>query len=391
MTGTKQGFLLIADITGYTQYLTTSELEHAQGILQSLMELLIESAKPPLVVSKLEGDAVFSYGVQGKALGGQTLVEMIEDTYVAFRRAIGLMVLNTTCDCNACANISNLDLKFFVHHGSFTVHDLGGRGELVGGDVITIHRLTKNSISQTTGVRAYTAYTGQAVDALGLDQFTERLQKHRETYEGIDELDLWVKDMHPVWEQKEKELRIEIAPYDVLVQATIDLPVPPTVAWEILTLPEYRAIFTHSESQRTLNRVDGRMARDSVYQCFHGNNRMTTQTILDWHPFQQITSEDTTPIANTTVLEQLKLTPVSTGTRIVATISKARGPFLRRIVCNLIGRRLVKSSFAKGLAALQDTIREQLADGTLQTTTSTPFLNEQIELAVSSSLPNASD
>jgi len=29
MTGIQQGFLLIADITGYTQYLSKSELEHA--------------------------------------------------------------------------------------------------------------------------------------------------------------------------------------------------------------------------------------------------------------------------------------------------------------------------------------------------------------------------
>ena len=33
---TQQGFLLIADITGYTMFLTKSELEHAQGILDLL-------------------------------------------------------------------------------------------------------------------------------------------------------------------------------------------------------------------------------------------------------------------------------------------------------------------------------------------------------------------
>ncbi|NND14385.1 MAG: DUF2652 domain-containing protein, partial [Acidimicrobiia bacterium] len=258
MSSTKQGFLLIADITGYTRYLTSSELEHAQGILRSLMELLIEGARPPLVVSKLEGDAVFSYGLEGKALGGQTFIEMIEDTYAAFRRAIDLMVLNTTCDCNACANISSLDLKFFVHHGAFSLQDLDGRHELLGPDVITIHRLTKNSITETTGLRAYTLYTDAAIDALGLDGFTDRLVSHREEYEEVGPLDLWIQDMHPVWEQKAEELRIEISADDTLVEIAGDLPVPVAVAWEILTLPEYRAIFVHSEKQRTLNRKDGR-------------------------------------------------------------------------------------------------------------------------------------
>ena len=32
----QKGYLLIADITGYTIFLTSSELDHAQGILDAL-------------------------------------------------------------------------------------------------------------------------------------------------------------------------------------------------------------------------------------------------------------------------------------------------------------------------------------------------------------------
>ena len=109
MAHTTSGHLLIADISGYTRYLTSSELEHAQQVLGSLMELLVDRTLPPLRVAGLQGDAVFSYGLASRALGGQTLVEMIETTYVAFRRAIEQMVLNTTCRCNACASSSSLD------------------------------------------------------------------------------------------------------------------------------------------------------------------------------------------------------------------------------------------------------------------------------------------
>ena len=141
MTAPQQGYMLIADITGYTMYLSQSELEHAQRVLQTLLELLIEHTKPPMRISNLEGDAVFSYSLQGIALQGQTFVEMIENTYVAFRRAIDLMVMNNTCKCNACANISTLDLKFFIHHGTYGIQRLGGHDELVGSDVNLIHRL----------------------------------------------------------------------------------------------------------------------------------------------------------------------------------------------------------------------------------------------------------
>ena len=73
----------------------------------------------------------------------ETLVEIIEDTYVAFRRAMEFMVLNTTCQCNACANINTLDLKFFVHHGSYAIQKLGAHEELIGEDVNTAFRLMK--------------------------------------------------------------------------------------------------------------------------------------------------------------------------------------------------------------------------------------------------------
>jgi hypothetical protein len=36
MSKTHEGYLLIADITGYTRYLTESELEHAQETLAAL-------------------------------------------------------------------------------------------------------------------------------------------------------------------------------------------------------------------------------------------------------------------------------------------------------------------------------------------------------------------
>ena len=76
MSKLQSGFLLIADITGYTAYLSKSELEHAEDSLRTLFYLLIEHTQLPLVISRLEGDAVISYAVDGSFLQGQTLVEM---------------------------------------------------------------------------------------------------------------------------------------------------------------------------------------------------------------------------------------------------------------------------------------------------------------------------
>jgi len=103
------GYLVIADITGYTAYLSDSELEHAKDSLNSLLKLLIEYTKRPLLISRLEGDAVISYALDDNVSQGQTLVELVENTYVAFRKARELMIVNTTCECRACANIPGKD------------------------------------------------------------------------------------------------------------------------------------------------------------------------------------------------------------------------------------------------------------------------------------------
>jgi hypothetical protein len=49
------------------------------------------------------------------------LFETVEATYFAFRRRLRDVVHATTCDCNACVLIPSLDLKFFVHSGSYVV------------------------------------------------------------------------------------------------------------------------------------------------------------------------------------------------------------------------------------------------------------------------------
>ena len=51
---TQSGFLPIADISGYTIYLSQSELEHAQEVLQSLLELILDHMQPPLRVTEVE-------------------------------------------------------------------------------------------------------------------------------------------------------------------------------------------------------------------------------------------------------------------------------------------------------------------------------------------------
>ena len=387
MSRTTSGHLVIADISGYTQYLTSSELEHAHDVLSSLMGLLVDRTLPPLRVAGLEGDAVFSYGIADGGIGGQTLVEMIEGTYIAFRRAIEQMVLNTTCQCNACANIGTLDLKFFVHYGTFSMSPLRGRDELVGSPVIEIHRLLKNHIADATGVDAYTAYTNQAVEALGLDGFTEALVRHEETYPDLEPLTLWVQDMHAVWNTTRDGHEARIAPADTLLQVKGELPVPHGVAWALLLQPRYRSLLYGVDRQEPSQRQAGRIAEGSVFTCYHGKNTVTTQTVLALAPFRYMVTHDTTPIPGASIIAQIDIEPQGNATAVTLTCSRAHGPWISRSINNLIGPTLIARRLRHGLNALRTEIEHEIAHGTLGIPETNFTAPADIEAAVADSLP----
>src|SRR5439155_10668275 len=61
MPGVERGCLLIADISGYTAYLSGVELEHAHDILADLLGTVIGELRGLFQLAKLEGDAVFCH------------------------------------------------------------------------------------------------------------------------------------------------------------------------------------------------------------------------------------------------------------------------------------------------------------------------------------------
>src|SRR4051794_38597793 len=148
------GFLLIADITGYTMFLTRSELEHAQGILDTLFKSIFAEIKAPIILSNLQGDAALTHLPDVNLPQRQFPLDAIERIYCSFSQALGAMRVNTTCTCNACRNMNQLDLKFFLHHGIYATQQMAGRTELQGPEVIRLHRLMKNSVTAATGLKA---------------------------------------------------------------------------------------------------------------------------------------------------------------------------------------------------------------------------------------------
>lgn len=363
MPKTHEGYLLIADITGYTRYLSESELEHAQETLTALLELLVENTQPPLVISRLAGDAVISYGLREDFFQGQTFIEKIEDSYVSFRKAIERLVLNNTCRCNACANIANLDLKFFVHFGTFGIQRISDHDELVGSDINLLHRLLKNSVTESTGFRAYALYTDAAIRQLDIEDLEESLTPHQEAYEYLGEVKVWVQDMHPVWEKKRSSATVKLPADRIWGQFEVRVDMPREWVWDYLTRPEYRNTLIGSDRMEIANRVDGRIAPGSVYQCYHGD-KMVPQTILEWQPFERMIVKELSPIyPKVGGLSEYRLDSTDGGTILTKTSAKPTGPFVGRMLLYLlmpVFSRFLEQALEKFGRQIENDYRERL-------------------------------
>ena len=155
---TQTGYLVLADISGYTSYVAQTEIEHADMALSYLLETLVEKISNLLTICQLEGDAVFAYIEESKLEETKSLLELIDQTYLAFREKALALYAGATCPCRACKALPTLDLKFFVHHGDYVIQQLAGAQQLLGTDVNLIHRLAKNHVSESTGWRGYALF-----------------------------------------------------------------------------------------------------------------------------------------------------------------------------------------------------------------------------------------
>ncbi len=344
---THTGFVLIADITGYTTYLKESELEHAQQTLTELLELLVGQSKPPFVVAQLEGDAVMSYAFDAGSIGAQSLLERIEASYLGFRRAIELMTLNNTCHCNACANVSALDLKFFLHHGTFAIQPVGDKRQLVGADINLVHRLLKNSVTADTGIVAYLLITDAAATALGVDAVEAGMVPHVEEPADFGETHLWIEDMRAIEARDAGGDRSFYEPEDVLGSVEVEIDAPLEVVWEAANQGDLRNLFVGADSFDVVDRRRGRVGEGSTYVCYHGDTTVP-QLVLDWVPFERVVLSQRVPIPwgrPTSVVLDLRFGERDGRTTFSSTATRPFGPFLQRTLARVFlkarGRRML--------------------------------------------------
>ncbi|MDC5699128.1 DUF2652 domain-containing protein [Intrasporangium calvum] len=340
---TERACLLIGDISGYTGYLAGVELDHAQDILADLLGTIVASLSPGFELAKLEGDAAFTFAIT-EEIDGSLLLDTIERCYFDFRRRRRDVQQSTSCRCNACVLIPDLNLKFVVHHGALIRQRVAGREELVGADVILVHRLLKNDVVAATGIEAYALFSQACVDAMDVDVAALGMQASSETYEHIGTVDVWVHDLERRWSEETARTRVFVDESDAFYRRDMTSTASPQVVWEYATSPGRRLQWQAGVTAVEVTAPGNRRGVGATNHCIHGKGA-SVEEVLDWRPYDYVTIRNTvpTPLGPIRFIQTTELRPTVDGTSLhlrLAAPESRRERVLARLMAPLLDRAL---------------------------------------------------
>ena len=267
-----RGTFVLADIGGYTSFLSDVGIEHAKEITSHLLNGLHAVDPEGWRVGNVEGDCLFLYSDDPAA--ADDAFDHVRRWYERFREGIEEIVAGSTCKCGACDRSGDLTLKFVVHAGEFETHEIVGRTELIGPDVVVAHRLLKNSVP----VREYALLTEPLRGAVNGCGYECGLAS--DDYDGIGSVDYRYVDLAPLrddW-RKRREVYLDDADADLAVSVTIDA--PPRLVWDLMA-DEAQMVGMHP-TMLELDVLTGSLSEvGSVHTCFHGEaiGKMVHQVI----------------------------------------------------------------------------------------------------------------
>lgn len=187
--------IFIPDISGFTDFVTQTEIEHSSHIISELIELIIDQNQLNLHVSEIEGDAVLFYK-PGPIPEIETILIQAETMFTAFHRYLKRYDSERICRCGACSTAINLSLKFVVHSGPVKQIKIGNRSKLHGKPVILAHRLLKNQIKSKEYILFSDAFS-DSLDHIDHDKILHnyKFSYHEAEYPGFDRIKFSLSDL----------------------------------------------------------------------------------------------------------------------------------------------------------------------------------------------------
>jgi hypothetical protein len=329
-------------------------LDHSKAILGDIFDLIIRRFTPRLKIAEIEGDAVFAFASEEQLPRGETLLEIVEATYVDFRDKQRSGRRMATCSCTACQMSGKLDLKFITHYGEFVLQEVSGKKKPLGSSVNLLHRLTKNKMNEATGWRGYALFTSPSLQRMDVHPLNARAQV--ESYEHLGQIETFSMNLDERYKELTEDRRVVLAPEKADIVMRNEFAAPPDVLWEWLNDPRKRTQWMVGSDWHKEDRPRGRTGRGATNHC---SNSKATEFILDWRPFSYYTVNLVRKPVDLMVTSTLEATPNGTRLTWCVRFNGLLPRWMCRYVCRVVVLKMMKTgdSFTR-LAQLLGARRE---------------------------------
>lgn len=328
-----KALLFIPDISGFTEFVQHTAIQHSRHIISEILELLIDNNISGLQLAEIEGDALFFYRIGDVDIN--QIREQVKRMYLAFHTYLKRYEHEKICQCGACSSVYNLNLKFIIHYGDIEFISVKDSNKPYGSNVIKVHRLLKNEVP----IAEYALFT-EEVDTENVPKIANQLKAEYDfgevhyAYESLSDY--------------KKELpEVSLIPYNVpkhnlySEEATINMPI--LELYEIISNFDYRLLWSKGidkveYEKNRVNRVGDK------HKCLIDKNVLNPTTVTKKVEKNQLVyGESTTELPFTKKLNiYYVLTPESDQkTRLRIEVFVDFKPF------GILLKRLMKKNFQK--------------------------------------------
>jgi uncharacterized protein YndB with AHSA1/START domain len=264
------GLLVMADISGYTAFVSGTEHDHSREILAELIENIAKSFGGKLSIDQVEGDALCCTTERT----GVEVTDWLRETFGAFHRRLRDMRAATTCPCQACQMIGSLGLKFVVHRGTYSRQVVAGVVQLYGSDVNLVHRLLKNTVP----LREYLLATAAALAAWPAGARADYVDAPQ--HYDLGDVGAAYLDLAPVRADALREDRTVVTDAEAKLRVSRRYAAAPEQVWHLMTDPAARKRILKAQRVGFEKGARGSLV-GAEYHCEHGGDHTTVFRVVN--------------------------------------------------------------------------------------------------------------
>lgn len=357
-----KSLLFIPDISGYTKFIQTTEVEHSQHVISELLEVLLNANTQNLKLAEIEGDALFFYK-ENEIPSQENLLAQIESMFTAFYSHLKMLEKNRICPCNACATAPNLQLKIIAHSGSLQHIEVQGNRKPFGEQVIEAHRLLKNSVESDNYALISRSL---ALDIQLSAYYSSKIFRFRQGSDTYD--DNSVEYLYSLIDPKELKLRTFAEPkkvaFDFLPQITIEEEFPISAAhlMEYITNYSFRHHWIDGVDRFEYNENEVTRLGTEHVCVVNGKHFNFTTVTKESDPDNLVYGELTTSPPPFDELYQFYILKPLTNDSCQLTAEvywKVKSPF-KKLLILLFAKKVFKKSSEKAITGLLNFVRSKV-------------------------------